>query len=89
MWFLLREETGERASVLAQRAVADPPRWTRAVEAHPSVSSAVSVMDGGKRWKARNTNVKGKGEGFSLLFGCLFAFTVAGVARPYGNVCAT
>ena len=41
--------------MLAQRAVEDSPRWTRAVEAHPPVSSA--VIGGGRREKARSSFV--------------------------------
>ena len=47
--------TDRRASVLAQRAVADSPRWTRAVEAHPPVP--LGVLGGGGRRRARNSFV--------------------------------
>ena len=47
MWFWLSKGTGGRASVLAQRAVEDSPRWTRAVEAHPPVP--FTVLGGGRR----------------------------------------
>ena len=47
MWYWRSRGTGGRASVLAQRAVADSPRWTRAVEAYPPVP--LDVMDGGRR----------------------------------------
>ena len=47
MWCWLNKGTSGRASVLAQRAVADSPRWTRAVEAYPPVP--LDVMDGGRR----------------------------------------
>jgi len=50
-----RKGTGERASVLAQRAASEGPRWTRAVEAHPPAPFA--VMDGEGRGKARNSFV--------------------------------
>jgi len=50
MWYWLSNGTGGRASVLAQRAVADSPRWTRAVEAHPPVPFA--VIGGGRRGNA-------------------------------------
>ena len=74
MWFWLREATGGRASVLAQRAVADSPRWTRAVEAHPSVASA--VVDGRRR-RARGSFVSKIGISLlvlAFLSGCtLFA----------------
>ena len=46
MWCWLSKGTGGRDSVLAQRAVADSPRWTRAVEAHLPVPFIVS---GGRR----------------------------------------
>ncbi len=55
MWYWLREETSGRASVLAQRAASEGPRWTRAVEAHPLVSSA--VIGGGRKEKARTSLV--------------------------------
>ena len=51
MWFWRSRGTGRRASVLAKRAVADSPRWTRAVEAHPPVP--LDVMDGGRRRRVR------------------------------------
>jgi len=35
------------SSLLAQRAVADDPRWTRAVEANPSIPSETSKSFGG------------------------------------------
>src|SRR4029079_9463840 len=47
MWFWRSRGTGGQASLLAQRAVADSPRWTRAVEAYPPVP--LGVMDGGRR----------------------------------------
>jgi len=55
MWYWLREETGGRASVLAQRAASEGPRWTRAVEAHPPAPFA--VIGGGKRENARSSSV--------------------------------
>ena len=60
--------------MLAQRAVADSPRWTRAVEAHPSVASA--VVDGRRR-RARGSFVSKIGISLlvlAFLSGCaLFA----------------
>ena len=50
-----RKGTGGRASVLAQRAASEGPRWTRAVEAHPPAPFA--VMDGEGREEARNSFV--------------------------------
>src|SRR6185503_15971451 len=47
MWFWRSRGTGGQASLLAQRAVAESPRWTRAVEAYPPVP--LGVMDGGRR----------------------------------------
>ena len=47
MWYCLSKGTGGRASVLAQRAVEDSPRWTRAVEAHPPVP--FTVLGGARR----------------------------------------
>jgi hypothetical protein len=70
MWYWLREGTGGRASVLAQRAVSDSPRsgtsaswrvegWAgailRAVEAHPPVPFA--VIGGGSSEKASRSFV--------------------------------
>src|SRR4029077_464895 len=53
MWFWRRKGIGGRASVLAQRAASEGPRWTRAVEAHPPVPFV--VIGGGKREKARSS----------------------------------
>ena len=90
MWCWRREETGRRASMLAQRAVAEGPRlgtsaswraegWAgeilRAVEAHPPVSSA--VVDGGRRGKAGSTKVKGKVGEVGILAFCLCIFALA------------
>ena len=55
MWFWRSRGTGGQASLLAQRAVADSPRWTRAVEAHPPVP--LGVMDGGRRRRVRSSFV--------------------------------
>ena len=93
MWCWLREETGGRASVLAQRAVSEDPRsgtsaswraegWAgeilRAVEAHPPVSSA--VMDGGRIGKARSIKVKGKSDGIRLFVFCFLTVALATLA---------
>ena len=48
MWYWRRKGTNGRASVRAQRAASEGPRWTRAVEAHPPVP--FTVIGGGKRW---------------------------------------
>ncbi len=74
MWCWLRKAAGRRASVLAQRAVAESPRWTRAVEAYPSVASP--VVDEGRRGEARSKKLKGKSEGVSLLAFSLFALAL-------------
>ena len=55
MWYWRSRGTGGRASVLAQRAVADSPRWTRAVEAYSPVP--LGVMDGGGGGRVRNSFV--------------------------------
>jgi hypothetical protein len=79
MWFWLREETGGQASVLARRAVADSPRWTRAVEACPPVSSA--VVEGGRKGKARSTKVKAGEVGILAFCLCIVAVaTLSGCA---------
>ena len=74
MWYWLRKRASGRASVLAQRAVEDDPRWTRAAEAHPRARFA--VMGGGKRGEAgnfRNTlfnTIVVSGLAITLLSGC-------------------
>jgi hypothetical protein len=93
MWCWLREETGGRASVLAQRAASEDPRsgtsaswraegWAgeilRAVGAHPPVSSA--VMDGGSRGKARSIMVNGKCAGIRLFVFCFLTVALATLA---------
>jgi hypothetical protein len=55
MWFWRSRGPGGQASLLAQRAVADSPRWTRAVEAHPP--GPLGVMDGGRGKRVRSSFV--------------------------------
>ena len=61
--------------MLVQRVVADSPRWTCAVEAHPPVSFA--LVDGGRRGKARSTKVIGKAGEVGILAFCLCVFALA------------
>jgi hypothetical protein len=75
MWFWRSRGTGGQASLLAQRAVADSPRWTRAVEAYPPVP--LGVMDGGRRrrvWSSFVSTIVVSVLVLSFLSGCaLFA----------------
>ena len=75
MWFWRSRGTGGQASLLAQRAVADSPRWTRAVEAYPPVP--LGVMDGGRRrrvWSSFVSTIVVSVMVLSFLSGCaLFA----------------
>src|SRR6267143_2336422 len=71
MWFWRRKGTGGRASVLAQRAVEDSPRWTRAVEAYPPVP--FTVLGGGRRGNLGRSFVSAIAVtvlAFALLSGC-------------------
>jgi len=75
MWYWLRTWADGRASVLAQRAASEGPRWTRAMEAHPS--APFTVTESGGRGKARSPFISTIVCGvliLSLLSGCaLFA----------------
>ena len=75
MWFWRSRGTGGQASLLALRAVADSPRWTRAVEAYPPVP--LGVMDGGRRrrvWSSFVSTIVVSVLVLSFLSGCaLFA----------------
>lgn len=75
MWYWLRKWADGRASVLAQPAASAGPRWTRAMEAHPSVP--FNVTESGGREKARSPFISTIVCGvliLSLLSGCtLFA----------------
>ncbi len=55
MWYWLSKGTGGRASVLAQGAVEDSPRWTRAEEAYPPVP--FTALGGGRRGNLRRSFV--------------------------------
>ncbi len=53
MWYWHRTEAIRRGSLLAQRAVEDDPRWTRAIEPHLMASSLMNTGESGDRRESR------------------------------------